>query len=146
MTKCKYVYERTFDEETQARMIGRHRDKLGYVRMYHNGRMTYAHRVAWEEVNGPIPNGLCVCHKCDNPSCINVEHLFLGTKAQNSADMVAKRRQSFGERRPGTKFTEEDIRFIRSSEMNQPQLAKHFGITQAAVSNIIRRRRWPHVR
>lgn len=57
-----------------------------------------AHRVAWELANGPAPAGLCVLHHCDNPRCVRVDHLFLGTKADNSADMVAKGRQSHGER------------------------------------------------
>jgi hypothetical protein len=57
-----------------------------------------AHRVAWEEVNGPIPPGLCVLHKCDNPPCVRPDHLFLGTQADNIADRDAKGRQARGDR------------------------------------------------
>lgn len=65
----------------------------GYGRIAFNGRTVGAHRLAWELVNGPIPDGMNVLHHCDNPPCCNVGHLFLGTHADNSADMVAKGRQ-----------------------------------------------------
>jgi hypothetical protein len=52
----------------------------------------YAHRLAWEEANGPIPAGMYVCHTCDVPACVNVEHLFLGSQSDNMKDMAAKGR------------------------------------------------------
>jgi hypothetical protein len=58
-----------------------------------HGKLLYVHRVAWAVVNGPILDGLQVLHKCDNPPCINVEHLFLGTNADNVRDKVSKGRQ-----------------------------------------------------
>jgi hypothetical protein len=56
------------------------------------GSAMLAHRFAWELVHGPVPAGLCVLHKCDTPACCNVDHLFIGTRPENSADMVAKGR------------------------------------------------------
>ena len=56
---------------------------------------TSTHRLAWELANGPIPPGLDVCHHCDNPPCCDVEHLFLGTRAENMADMMAKGRRIY---------------------------------------------------
>jgi hypothetical protein len=64
----------------------------GYGRATYEGKQQLAHRVAWQKVNGPIPEGLEIMHLCDNPSCINVEHLRPGTHAQNMADMAAKGR------------------------------------------------------
>jgi hypothetical protein len=72
--------------------FGGARDPKGYGRKWFRDKVWFAHRVAWVEANGSIPNGMCVLHRCDNPPCINVEHLFLGTKADNLADMRAKGR------------------------------------------------------
>lgn len=73
------------------------RTPKGYGKFYMNGRLHFAHRAAWELANGPIPEGVFVLHRCDNPSCCNVDHLWLGTAADNTADMMAKRRhRSFG--------------------------------------------------
>ena len=67
----------------------------GYVKL-HAGGFKWGHRVAWEAVNGPIPDGLQVCHRCDNPKCLNVEHLFLGTQKDNMQDAKAKGRTRNG--------------------------------------------------
>jgi hypothetical protein len=69
---------------------GRSDEGYGYVRW--ENRQWQAHRLQWVLVNGPIPEGLCVLHRCDNPPCVNPDHLFLGTRRDNNADMVAKSR------------------------------------------------------
>ena len=71
------------------------RDKDGYGRVEVNGREIAAHRVAWAKENGLIPAGLLVLHSCDNPPCINIDHLRLGTHKDNMADMVARGRSKF---------------------------------------------------
>ncbi len=111
------------------------------------GETTKAHRIAWMIVNGKIPNGLCVLHKCDNPPCVRPSHLFLGTVADNNADMKAKGRQVCGESVVGVKLTESDVRSIRrlSGKFTQVEIAFLFGICERQVRRIEKRKRWKHV-
>ena len=99
------------------------------------------HRVAWEVTHGPIPDGMFVCHKCDNPPCVNPAHLFLGTNADNVADMVAKGRGAKGFRLPHTKLSDEQVREIRelwnARVASQAAIAARFGISQGHVSGIV---------
>lgn len=105
--------------------------------------MIYAHRLAWELVHGPIPEGMCVLHHCDNPACVRPSHLFLGTQKENVQDMYAKGRQPDlrGERNPKCKLIDQDVHDIRRGEMlgaTQTELAELYGITQGYVSKILR--------
>jgi hypothetical protein len=108
-----------------------------------------AHRVAYELLIGPIPDGLFVLHRCDNPPCINPIDLFLGTQADNMADKVAKGRQLPGEMHPMAKLTNDDARAIinryRAGGIYQRQLAKEYGVGQAAISKIILRDGWKNI-
>jgi hypothetical protein len=72
----------------------------GYGHIHHNHADIYAHRASWIIYYGEIPNGLCVLHRCDNPSCVNPEHLFIGTIADNMHDRDAKGRNNKGKRYP----------------------------------------------
>ncbi|MFA5037194.1 MAG: HNH endonuclease [Candidatus Izemoplasmatales bacterium] len=109
----------------------------GYGQFKYRGRMRGAHTVSWEIQNGEIPEGFCVCHNCpigDNPLCVNPNHLKLGTHQDNMDDMVSKGRQS-------RKLSDEDVEIIRhlfdNNQMNQPEIANSFGISQAHVSDIV---------
>lgn len=114
------------------------------------GRVGYklAHRVSYELHRGPIPEGHFVCHRCDNPPCINPDHLFLGTPAENTADAVSKKRMAWGERAGAAKLTAGAVREIRAlhAEGARPtQLAARYGVTHSAINFIIRRRTWAHL-
>lgn len=122
------------------------------------GRTLPAHRVAWELTHGPIPEGLCVLHKCDNPPCVNPDHLCLGTLSDNSRDMVAKRRNPVltdpgrharGSRDGQAKLTENAVQRIRAlyaeGGITQAELASLFQISHTSVWLILNRRSWKHV-
>lgn len=127
-----------------------------------------AHRVSWEMAYGPIPDGLLVLHRCDNPPCVRPDHLFLGTARDNLLDAIAKGRHAapvalsgdehWSHRRPelrvrgakngASKVTAEDvpvIRAARESGVKLGVLAERYGISKTAVSLIARRINWEHV-
>lgn len=112
-------------------------DNFGYGRLQHEGRNQPAHRISWEMTNGPIPAGLCVLHRCDNPPCANPEHLFLGTKKDNMMDAAAKGRIAT---RP--KLTPSDAEIIRASAGRGIDLARQFNVSQALISMVRQRKRW----
>ena len=113
----------------------------GYGVQRHEGKAQLAHRVAWEKANGPIPEGLCVLHECDNPPCRNVEHLFLGTRVDNNADKMAKGRHPTGEA-AAQKLSLANVEEIRASVCAQSQIAAEHGISQSMVSRIKSGERW----
>lgn len=114
----------------------------------HACRMLVASRVAYELMVGPIPKGLSVLHRCDNPLCINPTHLFLGTQTDNMADMTSKGRRAKGEQCRQAKLTADLVRSIRHrSEAGEAHLSisKDLGISKSSVYLIVLRKRWKHV-
>lgn len=119
--------------------------KSGYIRLRRNDKLKLAHRLIYEKYFGTIPKGLFVCHTCDTRNCINPEHLFLGTSADNSQDMVEKKRSTYGERNPMVKLRERDIFQIRKllkKEILQKEIATMFNVTRRAISSIKTGRTW----
>lgn len=114
-----------------------------------SGKHELAHRAAWRLFKGPIPGGMFVLHKCDNPKCCNVAHLFLGTQSDNAKDMWAKDRArpktNYGEKHGMAKVTEEIVREIRSSPLPSKELAKRYCISDTNVCDIRKFRTWKHV-
>lgn len=98
------------------------------------GRPFLASRVAWTIANGPIPGGLFVLHRCDNAVCVNPEHLFLGTRSDNSLDMIAKGRQGSPRRLPDEVMRQMLARFVAGE--SSTRIAEEFGIRQSTFSNI----------
>lgn len=108
----------------------------GYGNVIVEGRTVLAHRRAWEQRHGPVPAGLCVLHHCDVRACVNPEHLFLGTKRDNTHDMMRK-----GRHRMPRKLTPEQrqaIRVAHAAGFAQGVLAVKYGVSQGTVSNIVR--------
>lgn len=120
-------------------------DVYGYGVLRRGDKTLKAHRVAWEAFNGPIPPGMCVCHHCDNPPCVNPEHLFLGTQADNIRDRDAKGRQADhrGEKHGQAKLTWVEVGIIRSLRgFSMRQLASIFGVAHSQIFGIIHNKRW----
>lgn len=116
-----------------------------------SGRMYRTHRLSWELANGPIPDGLWVLHTCDNPPCVNPAHLFLGTAADNNADMIAKGRHAQqipamrGEGNPSAKLRAADVRAIRARVAlgaSQAATARQFGVSRSLVNQVVRGHVW----
>ena len=125
----------------------RHINQGGYGTLKHKGKQRMAHRAMWEHKNGPIPDGMVVCHSCDNRRCINPEHLFLGTTQDNVDDKMAKGRfiSNLGERSGTSKLTEEQIAAIRIDTRPQRVIARDFGVSQSNVSLIKAGSTWGHL-
>lgn len=116
----------------------------------YNGEVIVTHRLAWLFTNGPIPDGLLVCHTCDNPVCVNPAHLFLGTHSDNTNDAVKKGRwvDNSGEAHGNSKLTKKDvieIRRLSSEGKSQRVLGRMFGVDDKQIFNIIHRKQWTHI-
>src|SRR4051812_32896527 len=126
------------------------RTAAGYGRL----KTEYAHRFVWRLLHGAIPDGLCVCHRCDNPLCVNPSHLFLGSATEGQARKAAPARR--GAFSGNSKLTDADVRSIRVRAVvgvqgskkdpgNLRALADEYGITTTAIWAIVRRKTWRHV-
>lgn len=109
-----------------------------------NRERILAHRLAYEVEYGDAGDRL-VCHSCDNPSCVNPRHLFLGTIQDNMDDRNAKGRQARGERNAPSKLTEAQVLAIRADTRTNREVALQYGVQENTVSNIRLRKTWQHV-
>jgi hypothetical protein len=107
-----------------------------------------AHRVAYEVGVGTIPTGLQVLHSCDNPSCCNPAHLFIGTNGDNHADKLRKGRQSRGERTGTARLTAEAVRHIRSrfGRDSDGTIARSYSVTPETIRKVRLGLNWRHVK
>lgn len=125
-------------------------DKNGYGKFW-NGNHVRSHRVMWEIINGLIPKGFCVLHRCDTPSCCNPIHLFLGTPKDNAHDRAIKNRNcnQNGENNHKSKLTKKDIisiRILLAKGMLHQQIGQKYGVHKATISKIKLRTRWAHIK
>lgn len=123
----------------------RGRTSRGYGVIRYGGKQTLAHRFSYEYYVGEIPKGKSVLHLCDNPPCVNPEHLVLGTQLDNMRDCMAKGRYVCGERHKHSKLNNDLVLAIRASSGSQRQIAKRFGTSQPTVCEVKTRKRWKHI-
>ena len=125
----------------------------GYGHFAVGNQDNLAHRFSWRLKNGEIPDGLLVCHECDNRLCVNPKHLWLGTQKDNLRDMDRKGRRVNvnlrGERHGGSKLTEKQVLQMRSKfssgGITLNELGAQFGVTGVMAGKIVRRRAWTHL-
>jgi hypothetical protein len=118
----------------------------GYGRLFVHGKGVMAHRHAYERQYGLIPDGLVVCHRCDEPSCCNPEHLFVGSQADNLADMRSKRRGNICERNRSAKLTQQQVDDIRrryaAGGVSMSQLGRQVGVGPGSIFKIVHFVNW----
>ena len=125
-----------------------------YGSVWFRGKRHKANRLSYESFIGPIPEKMCVLHKCDVPACCNPEHLFLGTKKDNVTDMIEKNRAYRGQAKQGAKshlakLKSDDVLSIRklyaAGGISQSQLGKMFGVQQSTIFKLVHNQRWGHI-
>jgi hypothetical protein len=123
------------------------RGRQGYGVRWKNGKDVRVHRWVWEQINGPIPEGMCVMHVCDNPPCFRLDHLRLGSIADNNADRATKGRNADtrGEGNPSARLTETQVMNIYTSTEPMLVLASEYGVTRRMVHHIKTGKHWSHV-
>jgi hypothetical protein len=122
-------------------------DESGYGRFRPKGKIVGVHRYSYAHFKGPIPEGLWVLHECDNRPCCNPDHLWLGTCADNTKDMISKgrSRNPVGEKNGAAKLTEQDVRNILASDLCRATLAKNYNVSNSTIYLIKVRKTWSYL-
>jgi HNH endonuclease len=153
-TSEKLAYYSILDEKTGCLEWTAGTTPKGYGTIYADGKMDLAHRVSFRLNGGLLDKGPYVLHKCDNPSCINPEHLFSGTQLHNVQDAIQKGRHYkggprghslCGEEHPKAKLVAEDVVFIRKSSLKQIELAKKYSVSPMTIWGIKHHLTWKTV-
>lgn len=162
--KCKYSHlkQLSYDDEYQKYKLlksvivqqnncwewQKSKNTDGYANWKYKGKQQHASRISYLLFIGDIPINKIVCHSCDNRKCVNPNHLFLGTRKENTQDMVNKDRHTRGERSPNSKTTNNiviEIRELFSRGMKQSEIAKVYGFNPTFINRIVLRKTWRHI-
>lgn len=126
----------------------------GYGEIWYEGRNHQAHRVSWMLFNGPIPEDMQVCHRCDVRACVRPDHLFLGTQVDNMVDCSEKGRintevKALGEAHGSSKLTASEVTEIRekysTGSYTQREIGQEYGVTQTTIGHVVRHETWTHL-
>lgn len=149
------MYKKTIDEQFWSKVKkGRKNEcwlwtgamnKAGYGNIKVNGAYTNAHRISYSIHFGSIGIGLVVCHKCDNPSCVNPNHLFAGTPHENDIDKVRKKRHIYGAKHPMAKLSDSEVLVIRDEIGTHELIAKRHNVSRRLIGMIKNRSIWRHL-
>lgn len=142
-----------FDDRYKVSDSGCHewigaKDGGGYGQYTHEGKTVLAHRFAWSERRGALTEGQHVCHSCDNPACVNVDHLFIGNAKANAEDSVTKSRNVYGVNNANAKLSDETVIDMRARHRNGQSiasLARMAGVSTTVAFNVCHRKAWQHV-
>lgn len=120
----------------------------GYGRFKFRGKIHSAHRAHWELNMGKIPEGLLVCHHCNNRACVKIEHLFLAPRSQNSKDMVRKGRSAKGSRNGSAKLSEYKVMkiLLTPAETSISDIAKKYGVHASTIRRVLDGKTWNHIK
>ena len=126
--------------------VSHHKNNDGYAKIRMKGKMIFLHRYIYEECFGFIPEGMIVRHKCDNPACINPEHLELGTHKENMKDKKDRKRgrtsDKKGENNTQAKLTRKQVEEIRKDERIHRVIAEEYNVSRQLISKIKKRKLW----
>lgn len=121
----------------------------GYGKAWVNGKAIYAHRAVWILFRGIITSETHICHICDNPICVNINHLFAGTNQDNIRDCISKGRQTRGEKVGVSKLKEFQVREIRKKYkeggVNYLEMSERYNVKPITIRNVIDKKTWKHV-
>ena len=123
-------------------------DSDGYGVYWLDGGTSRAHRVAWEIEHGPLTDGTVLLHTCDNPKCVNVNHLSIGSQSDNLTDMKEKERAAAGEDNAASKLIEDDIPRIRrlaAAGFSDTRIGREFGVKPKAIKDVRTGKTWGHI-
>lgn len=141
---CRFWSKVRYAEGDACWEFGGGKLKNGYGAFNDTGR---AHRVSWEIANRmPVPEGMDICHSCDNPPCVRPSHLWPDTNQANRDDSRLKRRHGHGERNGRAKLTAAEVQVILTSPLNGQQLADKFGVYRSVVNRVRRGEGWKHIK